>query len=138
MKRIYLFIGFTALILISCGKYEEGPMLSLRTKKARLANTWEVDKAEYNGESEFANGESVASAWDDVEYEISKDGTFSISSPNFETATGDWEFSDDKEEVEFDPDNAEEFEWEIIRLTNNELFIEQEYESGDVIYLELD
>ena len=28
----------------SCGKYEEGPGISLRSKKARLANTWTITK----------------------------------------------------------------------------------------------
>ncbi|MFZ6053346.1 hypothetical protein [Halocola ammonii] len=136
MKRIYLFIGFTALILISCGKYEEGPMFSLRTKKARLANTWEVDKAELNGDSEF-NGQSVTSLFEGHAHEINKDGTFSFSSPDYETITGDWEFSDDKEEVEFETEDGDEFEWEIIRLTNNELFIEQEDQNGNLFYLEM-
>lgn len=43
--RLLLAIAFAiSVVFISCGKYEEGPSISLRTKKARLTGVWEISK----------------------------------------------------------------------------------------------
>ena len=36
-------------ILTDCKKYDEGPLISLRTKKARLAGDWKIEKILYDG-----------------------------------------------------------------------------------------
>jgi hypothetical protein len=41
---VSLVTGFTA-----CRKYEEGPNVSLRTKKARITNNWRYESAQVNG-----------------------------------------------------------------------------------------
>ena len=108
----------------SCGKYDDGPGFSLASKKSRLAGTWELDKLTYS------NG-SVADLIGSVDAEFEKDGDYSIRTTTSDSYTytdsGDWEFSSDKEEIEFDPDQGSDFEWEIKRLTNKELWIEDEY-----------
>ena len=43
------------------------------------------------------------------------------------TTFGEWEFSSDKEEIEFDPNDGDDYEWEINRLTNKELWVEDQY-----------
>lgn len=48
MKNI-LIVTIIAVFAFSCGKYEEGPGLSLASKTARLVNTWEVEKVIENG-----------------------------------------------------------------------------------------
>ncbi len=46
MKKLsILFAAFAVVFLASCGKYEDGPGLSLRSKKARLTGTWVVESA---------------------------------------------------------------------------------------------
>ena len=35
------------ILLNSCGKYEEGPSISLTSKENRLARKWELTKVEY-------------------------------------------------------------------------------------------
>ncbi len=52
MKRIanLLFFAFVLVVSISsCRKYEEGPNVSLRTKKARVTNNWKYESAQVNG-----------------------------------------------------------------------------------------
>ncbi len=52
MKRIasILFFAFAILVSVSsCRKYEEGPNVSLRTKKARITNNWKYESAQVNG-----------------------------------------------------------------------------------------
>lgn len=49
MKRLSVLIVLSLIIISGCKKYEEGPLISLRSKKERLANTWILDKATLNG-----------------------------------------------------------------------------------------
>lgn len=115
----------------SCGKYDDGPGFSLASKKSRLTGTWELDKLKYSDGS-------IADLNGSIDVEFEKDGDFTIrtttsytniyGSPYSYTYTnsGDWEFSSDKEEIEFDPNDGSDFEWEIKRLTNKELWVEDE------------
>ena len=52
-KTIITLTLISAIFLIpatqSCQKYEEGPMVSLRSKTERVANTWAVDNYKING-----------------------------------------------------------------------------------------
>ncbi len=48
MKKKF-FIVITVVLLSSCGKYEEGPEFSLRSKTKRLAREWTVSKVIENG-----------------------------------------------------------------------------------------
>ena len=110
----------------SCGKYEDGPGFSLASKKSRLTGTWEIDKYEINGVNALTTNNI------DLEIEFESDGdytvrtTYSYSGYNSYsyTSSGEWEFSGDKEEIEFDPNDGSKFEWEITRLTNKELHVE--------------
>ena len=117
----------------SCGKYDDGPGFSLASKKSRLTGTWELDKLKRsNGSLENLNVLSI-----DIEFE--KDGDYNIKTTRSYTNSfgnidrytyfdsGEWEFSSDKEELEFDPSDSGDYEWEIDRLTNKQLWIEDEY-----------
>jgi len=54
--KVFASILVSSLILsTACQKYEEGPIFSLRSKKARVANTWEIDKATEDGKDVTAN-----------------------------------------------------------------------------------
>ena len=51
MKKIfYALTILVGLQLASCGKYEEGPGFSLRSKTARLAGEWTIEKATVDGQ----------------------------------------------------------------------------------------
>ena len=116
----------TAIGLTACGKYEDGPNFSLLTKTQRLTGDWEVTK--------FQNeeGTNLINLGYDIDLEFDKDGDFKFSSEynitqygytysGANTAEGEWEFSDNKEEIELDYDDGTSEEWEITRLTNKEL-----------------
>ena len=52
IKRVSLLILFTALLTMSfegCKKYPEGPLISFRTRTARVAQSWKIDNAKKNG-----------------------------------------------------------------------------------------
>ena len=115
----------TAIGLSGCKKYEDGPMFSLLTKKQRLTGEWETVKFKQDGQELVSQGLSL-------EIEFDKDGDFKFRASGYNsyygfsflnTVEGEWEFSNDKEEVELDYDDPSigDEEWEITRLTNKEL-----------------
>ena len=102
MKKI-AFLGFvlalgTATVLTSCSKYEEGPKLTLLSKKNRLTNDWKLTAvADSNGTTLDMTGFSTTMS-------LENDGTFSGNSNyaifgetvfNYDV-TGTWEFTDEK------------------------------------------
>jgi hypothetical protein len=122
-----LFLAAAAVTVLnfqSCGKYEDGPGFSLRTKKARLTGEWELVKI--NGQTPeqalgYSSGYSV-----DVSWEIESDGDLSTTT-NISyggqsysySQTGEWEFSSNKEDLEITIDGSKE-ELEILQLKNKE------------------
>ena len=109
----------TVLNFASCGKYDDGPGFSLRSKTARLTGEWEVVRI---GTQNFpSQGYSL-------EFEFEKKGdfkyTYSYGTYSYSYA-GDWEFSGDKEDLELTFDGTVEI-FEIKRLTNKELWLEDD------------
>jgi hypothetical protein len=47
IKFIYIYLIF--VFLFSCKKYEDGPLVSFRTKKTRITGVWKLDKIIVNG-----------------------------------------------------------------------------------------
>jgi hypothetical protein len=126
-----LLMGIAAVMFFaSCGKYEDGPNFSLRSKKARLVNTWVIDKAYENGE-DFT--EEFKQDNPNYQLEIRKDQSMTVSIFNdmtgeTEESKGKWEFSKDKEEVKFTDDaTGNEISEKILRLTNNEFWAELDF-----------
>jgi hypothetical protein len=120
MKTLKLTTVFLAVALVfgstSC-KYEEGPALSLRTKKARIAGEWTIEK--------FVDADgTVDNDGGDLVYTFEKDGTGKISSSSL---TNDivfkWELIDSKEKIKVEIDGFSSEESTILRLTNKEMWI---------------
>jgi hypothetical protein len=122
---------FAAAILFgatSCNKYEDGPSLSLRTKKARLVNTWELTEA-VDGSTDitdFSKGITLT---------IEKDDSFSYGGETPQGAKaegkGTWEFSDDKTVLILTIDGQViPDKWTITRLKNDELWLKKTQSSG--------
>ena len=127
--RITSLLFATALLLAtSCNKYENGPGLSLRTKKARLANTWELTESiDGNTDiSEYTKGITLT---------IDKDGNFSFGgkTPQGAQAEGEgtWEFSSDKTTLILTETGATiPDKWVITKLKNDELWLEKSQSSS--------
>lgn len=115
MKTTHLLLCVGALIstmnFSACKKYEEGPRLSLHTKKARIANEWKYEKVT------SPNGTDVTSYYVNDYIEIKKDGNF-IS----DNGVGTWQFGSDKEIIVFTFSGGSSMIWNIIKLKNNELW----------------
>jgi hypothetical protein len=130
MKRniFALTIVMAALFVFnSCGKYEEGPGVSLLSKKARITGVWSFDKMFVDG-TEVVLDEMMKAA----KVELIKDGTgkMSMSFMGF-TFNSDleWEFNDEKTHLKMRMKDFETSEWdewdesEILRLTNKECWL---------------
>ncbi|MCF8298241.1 MAG: hypothetical protein K9J13_11905 [Saprospiraceae bacterium] len=105
----------------SCGKYEDGPMFSLKTKTSRLVGEWEVvkidgDKVDGDLIIEFEKGGDFQA---NAEYEY---GGYSYTY----SADGEWEWDSKKVGVVIDWDDGGKDDWEITRLTKDELWFEDE------------
>lgn len=128
MKTIkVLSLAMLAMVFVmgSACKYEEGPALSLRTKKARLAGEWKVDKI-FN-----KNGEEVEPSEMDkaATQEFTKDNEYILRVEGDTFIYGEWEFSDDKESVVLKFEFFGQTETQsirILRLKNNELWLEND------------
>lgn len=131
MKKIAILsvaaLLFGGIALTSCKKYEEGPALSLMTKKSRVAGTWEVESYWENGVDKTTDYRQGISS---ETYTLDKDGTYTISFTSligtFNDA-GTWEFINDKLELKTqsntagsDPDTVI-----IVRLKNKELWVKE-------------
>lgn len=116
MKKIVLLSTMFILVAFlfnGCSKFEEGPGISLKSKKARLANTWSIEKIinqdtgdEMTVMEMFAGGEDTEDLGFDMELDLQlsfeKDGNmemimaYSIFGMSFESsAPGTWEFVGD-------------------------------------------
>ncbi|MFN3341747.1 MAG: hypothetical protein ACK40M_03565 [Flavobacteriales bacterium] len=97
MKKITTLFLSAAFImsamLTSCGKYEDGPGLSLRSKKARLCQTWKPEKY-IDGQT----GTEVAAGANDGKIAFEKDGKFKMINGSV-TTEGTWAWANDKEGI---------------------------------------
>ncbi|MGM0626280.1 MAG: hypothetical protein ACQES0_10390 [Bacteroidota bacterium] len=133
MSLAVLFLGFV-FVFSACSKYEEGPAISLKSKEARMAGTYTIDKVLKNGE-EDSNTMDLLSG---IEFTFEKDGTgemrYNMGSVSYNTDL-EWQFNDDKTELQVRTreDDEEWSDWdasEIIKLTDSEVWT-VEYEDDD-------
>lgn len=123
LRLTTLLLGLALVFGSTSCKYEEGPALSLRTKKARVAGEWTIEKyIDSDGTEDTDTGDNT--------YVFEKDGTgnakfsFTIGGT---TSTNDvdfkWEFTDSKKKIKIEFDGLDPEEGTILRLTNKEMWI---------------
>lgn len=120
----------------SCGKYEEGPKLSLKSKTARLTNEWEVKDIDWDGEdNDFMDDMTITFEFEKGgDFKTHIEGEYTVSWYGYtytmdidDTQKGEWEWADGKDAVIIELDDADdEEEFEILRLKSNELKFEDE------------
>lgn len=122
MKYIGLLLGIS-LVYSAC-KYEEGPWVSIRSKKERVSNTWKVEKA-------YEDGQDVTSSYQQYELQLLRSGSAKLvaiyTSGNvtveYET-NGTWDLIDNKEELrlDFENNNADNT-YKILKLKEKEMWL---------------
>ncbi len=130
MKTIINFLLLALLFtFIGCSKYEDGPAFSLLTKKARITNTWKMEKYVYD------NGTSTTDV-DEGTMTLNKDMSANLSlGAGGISLAGTWEFINDKEGIRitftiFGTTSTKEYT--ILRLKSKELWVYDAEESVEI------
>jgi hypothetical protein len=104
MVPCLVFAAAVIYLCTGCGQYPEGPDFSLRSKKARVANTWYVDYATDTA------GNEITSDFDGQTWEATKDGdlfiTIKYQGFTFKTE-GNWEFRNDNADIFIQVENPQ-------------------------------
>ena len=127
-KQLFYLSSLLVFVVLfgSCGKYEDGPSISLRTKTSRISGDWKTEKNFYNGVEQQVSPDSQNSV-----FTFEKDGTGKMTlTLSGVSLSGDleWEFGSGKETLKVRTKNTDGTwgEWDestILRLTNSELWI---------------
>lgn len=119
----------TALIVTatSCGKYEDGPNFTLKTKKSRITNKWKPVKKYFNGDEQpiIDDGDNFI--------EISKNSDYRYFYQNRYVTwdySGEWEFYDSKKKIIVTFDTSADT-LTILRLTKDEFWVLNPMTGGD-------
>ncbi len=124
MKKCVLIIA-VSLFLLSCKKYEEGPLFSFRSKTERLSNTWKVQQYFENGVDKTNDFNNI---FKDYIMTISKENSYTITYKAFGiinySEAGTWYFNTDKTKVTFKNNNNNTSTWKILKLMEKELWSE--------------
>ncbi len=125
-KIIILFI--TVISIIACKKYENGPSISLKSEKARIANEWVVEQY-------IEDGKDKTSTLSSVKFTFEKDGVCTVITPNgtfvgvWQTESDDDDDDDNKVKIEFKFTAKDTYveelddDWEISKLKDNEMWL---------------
>ncbi len=139
MKQIaVIFLGlFGSLVLLEgCKKYPEGPAISLRSKKERVANTWKLDALISGGVDSTAY---FTGFFNDYTVILTKSGSYTISYSfrGFSvTETGGWAFASGKEDLQITPKTVSygavpsPSVFQIMKLYEKELWLRSFYGNG--------
>jgi hypothetical protein len=138
MKNTTLFTMLLMLLALTACNYKDGPLVSIRSKEARIENTWVPEKAEINGEDGLitgANGVNYIDGDSNGYYLALKEITFlakggcqlvyhTTADQNY---TGTWDLIQDDGTIRisvgppvYGMPNVS-MDWEILRLNENHL-----------------
>ena len=123
--KLILIVTLCTFVFTDCKKYADGPIFSLRTRKARLEGDWKISKMTLNGVDLTFNTDYII--------HIKKGGTYSISAGSY-SDDGKWSMGEDGDDVTFtsnDP-NLISQTYRILRLKNKELWWKRTMPNGDV------
>lgn len=116
MKKLTIYFILLVVVVGGCKKYEEGPLISLRSKENRLCKEWELDKLILDGET---NDEINDFIW-----KIEKNGSIQLKmlvNSIEHKATSEWRWTNDKESIEIKPfvnSNRNDSIFNILRITS--------------------
>ncbi len=117
-------IAVVALLIPSCGKYEDGPAFSIIPKKSRIANIWKIEKVFIN---DVDRSDLYQTTIDSYKLELTKDGKLTVSFTNSLgtlSQNGTWELESSNENLSFTI-NGDKDTFKIMRLKSNEMWLEE-------------
>ena len=142
MNRLFaLFCIITSVLLLTeCKKYPEGPSISFRSKKERIANTWKLSKYYENSVDLTSNFNTVYTKFSFV---TTKNGDYTITRELYSlvntTESGTWTLSSNKKTFNLFPTSItigavpNASSWQILKLYENEMWLRNIDSSGKII-----
>lgn len=117
--KITALLIFVSILIIptfqSCQKYSDGPVISLRTRTERVANTWKVDNYKKNG----TDYTSLVTNYSET---FTKSGDYSFSW-GIISGTGKWEFQNSDKQIKLNGiDNQSSQTLNILKLEEKEFW----------------
>lgn len=137
-KYIYVLCFAIAISFTNCSKYKDGPLISLRGKENRLVNSWSYTLVTRNGVNVMEGLVMGSVNYTQSSIGFNKEGRFSEIYTINTVATqkdGNWSFSKDKQNIilNFD-DESEQRNLRILKLKNNELWLEESFDDNTIEY----
>jgi hypothetical protein len=91
-RGLIMMLMLVLPFLESCKKYEDGPLISLQSRKERVANTWKVDNYKING----TDYTSLVTGYEET---FTKEGSYSYDWGLLD-GSGTWSFKNKDEEIQ--------------------------------------
>ena len=123
-------------------KYEDGPFITLRSKKARVVNSWNYDLVLRNGLDVTGGSPGFSVDYSKSSIGFDDNGRFSVIEHYADTLVapvqydGSWSFQDDKSQIALNYDNGTIRTWTIARLCEVSFWVEEDI-SGNIIQYQL-
>jgi len=115
MILLMMVVGTVLPFSQGCQKYSDGPLISLKTKTARISNTWSIDNYKVNG----TDYTSLVSGYTET---FTKEGDYSYKL-SIITGTGTWAFANNNEIVRITGiDNQSNADLVIMKLTDSQFW----------------
>jgi hypothetical protein len=141
----YMLIALVAIVSLStlsaCRKYEEGPNISFRSKKARITNNWRVGSAEVNGVEE-----SSSAYWAKQKHYFRRNGDYTVTviDPNTQEATnlnGSWKLYDGSRKIALTLRRANAgqdsvVDFNILKLYNKQMWLRRTDNTVELHFVE--
>ncbi len=141
-NKLLIFSTLTLLVIsfTACSPYPENPLVSLASKKARVANSWKVVYATND------DGDDVTDSRDEDRYIFSKEGAAEART-QLAGATlvllGEWEFEEDNEAFKITLEYTllgatirDTDQFDILKLTKDEFWLQSQEDPDVVLHLE--
>ena len=142
MKKLFAIICIitSALLLTDCKKYPEGPGVSFRSKKERIANTWKLSKYYENSVDLTSN---FNTAYTKFSFVTTKNGNYTITREIYSvlstTETGTWTLTSSKTTLNLFPATISAgtvpntSSWQILKLYEKEMWLRNIDSNGKII-----
>lgn len=133
-RKPVICLSLLLVLMGACKKYDEGPGISLRSKKARVSNTWKIQNYLENGVDKTTDYTAV---YQNARFSIMKTEKFIFTytfNGSFDVEqSGNWHFNSNKTKLLFTQLSPTTDSWavDILRLKETELWL-TESDSGMV------
>ncbi|MBW8051355.1 MAG: hypothetical protein FVQ77_13650 [Cytophagales bacterium] len=134
MKKIILVTAMSGFLMATlfytgCKKYDEGPALSLRSKKGRVANVWKIQWA-----YDFNNGVETTADFAGETWEFTRKGEFTERDQGIVDKIGTWELVSDKKVLFIDMlSGGGDDTYDILKLKEKEMWLKDQNEELHLI-----